>query len=197
MRLARAYAFGVAFSFALLAAASATAGRSSLSRFIADALSSASWVVAGLSALSAARDLERQDQADGFGPLMELRGASRRERALARTLASAGRITLFVCLPALAVLFVGALRTWEAGLLQWLARWLVLIVVYAAGLGVTLSLLARGSALLAAPHARVLLLVFVFAPELLRTVAGWPIPSLPSACGSFLTLAREWGASPS
>lgn len=193
MRMARAYSFGVALSFAVLVALLPTGARSAFNRWLVDALRSASWVVAGLSALSAARDLEQRDDADGFSSLCALRGSGRGERAWAQAIATALRIAVGVCLPALAVLAVSALKSRGPALGQWLLLWTALIVGYAAALGVTLSLLARASARLLADQARFLLLAVVFAPELLRALAGWPLPSLPSAFDSLLELALAWG----
>jgi hypothetical protein len=192
MRLARAYAFGVALSFAALVALMPSATQTTFNRYIVDALRSASWIVAGLSALSAARDLERRDDTDGFAALFALRGAGQRERAWSRVIAGAARIALGVSIPAFAVLAVSALKWRGPALGPWLALWTALIVVYATALGATLSALSRGSAMLFARHARFLLVGVVFVPELLRVLAGWPLPSLPSACSSFLDLAQTW-----
>jgi hypothetical protein len=192
MRLARAYALGVALSFAVLVALLPTTDRATFDRFIVDALRSASWIVAGLSTLSAARDLEQRDDVDGFGSLFSLRGAGRRERAWSRGIAGATRIALGVSVPALTVLAVSGLKSRGPALASWLALWTLLILGYAAALGITLTLLSRGSALLLARYARFLVVCAVFVPELLRALAGWPLPSLPYACGSFLELAQAW-----
>jgi hypothetical protein len=192
MRLARAYALGVALSFALLVALLPATTQATFDRYIVDALRSASWIVAGLSTLSAARDLEQRDEADGFASLFALRGAGRRERAWSRAIAGATRIALGVSVPALAVLMVSALKWRGPALVPWLALWTALIVVYATALGTALAALSRGSALLLARHARFLLVCAVLVPELLRSLAGWPVPSLPSLCSSFLELAQAW-----
>lgn len=193
MRLARAYAFGVALSFAALAALTPYPGRAAFNGWLGDALRSASWVVAGLSALGAARDLAQRDDADGFSTLAALRGADRRALDGARVLAAALRIALGVCVPALAVLTVAGLRSPRAELLPWLAQWGAFIVSYAAGLGVVLALLARLCSGLLAPQARLSLACLVLVPELLRAVGGLPLPSLPAACARLITFAEGFG----
>jgi hypothetical protein len=193
MRLARMYSFGVALSFALLALLTPTTGRSAINGWIVDALRSASWVVAGLSALSAARELEPRDELDGFSALAALRGSAREQRSRARALATALRIALGVCVPGLAVLGVGALRSLGPALLPWLALWLAFIVAYSLVLGATLALLARASARLLAQQARLLLVCVVFVPELVRALGGFWFPSLPAACAWLLGLGEAWG----
>jgi hypothetical protein len=193
MRLARMYSLGVALSFALVTLLTPTSGRGPVNGWIADALRSASWVVAGLSALSAARELEPRDDADGFSALAALRGSAREHRYRARALAIALRIALGVCLPGLVVLGVGALRSLGPALLPWLALWLAFIVAYSLALGVALSLLARACARLLAQQARLLLVCVVFVPELVRAMGGIWFPSLPAACAWLLELGEAWG----
>lgn len=193
MRLARMYAVGVAFSFALLALLVPAASVAAFNEPIADALRSASWVVAGLSALSAARDHEQRDDADGISTLAVLRGSTREQHAVARMVASTLRIALGVCAPGLLVLLVAATRAEGPELARWFTRWAAFILLYSLGLGATLSMLARASERLVAKQAWLVLLGVVFVPELLRTLGGVPLPSLPSACGSLIALAESWG----
>lgn len=191
--MARLYAVGVGCSFATLALFVPTASAASFNGTLADALRSASWVVAGLSALSAARDHEQRDDADGISTLTALRGATREQRTRARTMASALRIALGVCAPGLAVLLIAGLRADGPGIAAWFARWAAFIVLYSLGLGATLSILARASERLAAKQAWLLLLGVVLVPELLRTLGGLSLPSLPAACSSLIELAEAFG----
>lgn len=193
MRLARMYAFGVAFSFAALALLVPAASVAGFNEAIADALRSASWVVAGLSALSATRDHEQLDETDGISTLTTLRGATRAQHAWARTMAASLRIGLGVCVPGLVVLLVAMLRAEGSELTAWSTRWAMFIVLYSLGLGATLSLLARASRRLAAQQAWLILLGVVLVPELLRALAGASVPSLPAACRSLIGLAEAWG----
>jgi len=119
-------------------------------------------------------------------------GAGQRERALSQFIASATRIAAGVSIPAFAVLVVSAFKSSGSGRAAWFTLWVVLITLYASGLGATLAALSRGSAWLLPRHGRFLLFCVVLVPEVLRTLAGWPLPSLPSACGSFFELAKSW-----
>src|SRR5262245_11358154 len=111
MRAARLYAFGLALSFALLIALlPASTTPASIEKLIGRALLSASWLVAGLAALAAARDLERKDREEGILALVAQRGHDLETLELSRTLAAAVLIATRIALPAALLVLVGVLK---------------------------------------------------------------------------------------
>jgi hypothetical protein len=181
MRAARLYAFGLAASFALLIAllpASATA--SSIEKLLGRALISSSWLVAGLAALAAARDLERRDREEGVLALVAQRGHDLGTLELSRALAAAALIAARVALPAALLVVVGLLKLRDASATLWALRWLAFTLVYAPALGLVLGGLARTASRLSPDRGRTVLALLILLPELARSV--WPaLPSVPSA----------------
>ncbi len=194
MRMARAYAIGIAVSMSLVTLFALKAP-SGLDFWLRETLVSASWAVAGLSTWSVAAPLSRRDEQQGVFTLAALRGFTSQQVSWARNAATALRIAAGVAVPALAVAWFGSALTANG------PRWLVLrtlsVLAYSAVLGGGLSLAAFSSAAIAGKGARVLLLSCVLVPELLRLTA-WPaLPTLPAACGwaiSYITEARGFGA---
>jgi hypothetical protein len=180
MRAARAYAVGIALSMVLFVALVPGQNRDLVaSRSIREGLVSASWIVAGLSALAAARDFgaPRRYLHAAF---TFARGVSVQDELRARLLATALRIALGVFFPSLAIVTV----SWLTGAVgfAWGGVWLACGLVYALALGGLLSLLAVGCSRVTLQNARGLLLVVVVVPELLRQAGLRALPTLPAAC---------------
>lgn len=177
MRTARIYALGIGASFALILSLSSMralfAGADAL---LHRALGSASWVVGGLSALSAARDLARRDHDDGVSTLACLRGYDARSLELSRVLAAASRIGIWVGGPCLALLLLPGAHADG----RWRLDWAWFIPCYALALGLALGTLSRVSARLSPRHGRLVLVAFILLPELFHLVLP-AIPSLPRA----------------
>lgn len=193
MRSARAYAIGLGLSFAALVLLTApSAQTSTLDALLTQALKSASWLVGGLSALSAARDLAERDRRDGIAVLAGGRGHDDRALELARALAASLRIAVAVALPVVGLVWLSCASAGRSGPVAWAIAWTCFAALYSASLGLTLGVLARGAALLSHRHGRLVLLGVVVVPELLRQ--SWPaLPTLAAAFGWALERGAELG----
>lgn len=191
MRMARVYALGLLASFALLLVVlPASTGPQVLGSVLARALGTASWIVAGLSALSAARDLRARDEAEGISMLAALRGHDARSLELSRLLATALRIGVGVGLPVLLLTAFGCLKVREPSPASWAPSWIAFVLGYSVVLGSAVALLARAAAWLNPRRGRLLLALVVLLPELARLVAP-TTPSVPRAFAWALTRGRE------
>ena len=179
LRLARLYGIGIGISYAMLTFGLASDLKLTTSLW-ARCLTTASWV-AGLGALSLARDLAARDEAQGVTSLARLRGFGDQTLERARTLA--GAMTLFsaVALPGLLVALATLLRFRTLpGTLSALSLALCTLP-YAALLGGVLALLARLCSKLLPERGRWLLLALVLGPWLLARGTGSALPSIPGA----------------
>jgi len=190
LRLGRLYGFGIGVSYALVA----WLGPASLggaAKLWARCMATASWV-AGVGALSLARDLAARDATQGLTGLARLRGFSETELERARTLAGAERLALSVLVPGLmlAVALLLRFRTLHASLVA--LALMVLSVPYAALVGSTLSLLARACSRWLPGRGRLLLSAVVLGPWLFGVGLQAHLPSIPGAFSWLLQhLARS------
>jgi hypothetical protein len=184
LRLTRVYGVGVGISYALLALGIGSEPQLAAALW-ARCLSTASWV-AGVGALSLARDIATRDEMQGVTSLARLRGFGDRALERARTLAGAIRLSSAIVLPGVLVAFAAMvkLRT-VPGALHGLTLAL-LTLPYAALLGSALALLARLSSRLLPGHGRWLFIGLTLGPWLLALATDTSIPSLPGACGWLL-----------
>ncbi|HKY39401.1 MAG TPA: hypothetical protein VJN18_25860 [Polyangiaceae bacterium] len=179
LRLARLYGIGVGISYALLAFGLASDPKLATSLWTR-CLTTASWV-AGLGALSLARDLVARDEAQGITSLARLRGFG--DQALERARTLSGAVTLFgaVAAPGLLVALAALLRFRTVpGALSALSLALMTLP-YAALLGGVLTVLARLCSRLLPERGRWLLLALVLGPWLLARGTGSALPSIPGA----------------
>lgn len=195
MRSARAYAIGLGLSFAALVLLTApSAQTSTLDALLTQALKSASWLVGGLSALSAARDLAERDRREGISVLAGGLGHDDRTLEVARAVAASLRIAVAIAVPVVGLVWLSCASAGRAGPVAWAVAWTCFALVYSASLGLTLGALARGAALLSHRHGRLVLLGVVFVPELLRQT--WPsLPTVAAAFGWALERGAELGKS--
>jgi hypothetical protein len=176
LRAARLYAFGVFATYALAIAFSKGAGQARVIHgFVAAALVALSWVVGALATLGAAQALAQQTDHLALTALAQQRGYGGAALLRARTLAAAQRIARLVCVPALLLVLVGALR--GAGL-AWAAAVAPAVLVYGGVLGIALAVLAQLAAELAPTEPRALLAALVLGPLLISQVFP-AVPSLP------------------
>jgi hypothetical protein len=192
LRLSRLYGIGVGISYALLVFGLSAELRLATTLW-ARCLTTASWV-AGLGALSLARDLATRDEAQGVTSLARLRGFGDDVLERARTLA--GAVTLFtaVAVPGVLVAVAALLRFRTLpGVLTGLVL-LLLTFAYAALLGGVLAVLARLCSKLMPQRGRLLLLAIVLGPWLLGIGTGSSVPSVPGAFAWLL--ARLSGSLP-
>lgn len=187
MRLARLYSFGILLSFGLLALLATDI--ESFTRLTITALKSASLVVAGLSAWASAGDLANQDKHNGLATLVGVHGVGAQHLEQARTFGAAFRTITSIALPALGIIALGAIKL---GSIAWAAALGVGALVYAAGLGSLLVLVARLCALLARARGKLLLLLVLLLPELGHALAP-AAPSLSSVCSVALTRLQHLG----
>lgn len=186
LKLTRAYGIGIGVSYAILLWLGREAPSfAAATRLWSHALSIASWV-AGVGALSLARNLARRDAQQGITGLARLRGYSESELERARTVAGALRLAWGALLPGLIVALALALRlrSWSATLGA--VALICFTLVYAALLGATLAPLARACQRWLPERGRTLFLSLVLGPWLLGEGLGAPVPSLPAAFGWLL-----------
>lgn len=184
LRLGRLYGFGIGLSYAVLmflgppSPATAT-------KLWARALITASWV-AGVGALSLATELAARDATQGITGLARLRGFGEAELERARTVAGALRLTTTVATPGLmfALASLISFRTLHGTLVSLALA--LFTLPYAALVGGSLSLLARGCSSWLPGRGRLLLMVLVLGPWLLSSGLQVPLPSLPGAFGWLL-----------
>jgi hypothetical protein len=192
MKTARLYAFGLAVSYGVFALLASGAGARAARELVVRELVAASWVVAGLAALSLSTNLARLDAEQGVDGLLAQRGTSREELGLARWFVGARRIALLVGLSALAVCAAAALRVRSVGDAVSLVAMAIAAVFYAIVLGATVSALARAAATLAPTRGRSLFVALILVPHAARAL--WPeLPSVPAAFASLLRLVSRAG----
>ncbi len=192
MKTARVYAFGLAVSYGVLALFASGAGARAARDLVVRELLAASWVVAGLAALSLATNLSRLDAEQGVEGLLAQRGTSREELGVARWFVGARRIAFLVAASALAVCAAAALRMKSLSDAAALSALAVAAMIYALVLGASVSALARASATLAPSNGRTLLVALVFVPHAARAL--WPdLPSIPAVFSSLLKLVARAG----
>ena len=192
LRVARAYAFGVFLSYALvIVLMRGPDSRATTQGFVRAALEALSWVVGALAAFGTAQALAERERG-GVDVLAAQRGFSRAALLGAYFVAAARRITLLVGVPGWALLIV-ALLSGQA--LAWAALTAFGIAIYALLLGASLAALALVSAELAPRHARPLLAGLVLVPLLLAKL--YPgTPNLPEVFGALLERALKLGVGP-
>lgn len=189
LRLGRVYAFGIGFSYAMLAfAGPATLGGSA--KLWARTLATASWV-AGVGALSLATDLAARDAEQGITTLARLRGFGSASLARARVLAGALRLATTVAVPGLMVSLALLLhhRTLQGALGALVLASFTL--PYAALVGGVLAPLARACHVFLPGRGRWLLAGLVLGPWLLALGTRAPIPSIPAAFAWLLEQAAR------
>jgi len=186
MKAARVLGFSIALAtLVMMLVLSSGSGRDVVDVIVVRSIGLLSWLVGGLAALSAARDLDADDTRDGIFALVAQRGYSRRMLVWARAAATVQVVARLVGTPALVLALVAVLMS-RSGM-QTLARILLCvgIVGYVALLGVVLGLLARWSAAYAPRHGRALLAAVVLGPELVKYVSE-RVPSVPALFGWLL-----------
>ena len=190
VKSARLYAIGIGLTFAILLALAPRASTTWLvDQLLLQALTSASWIVAGLAALASARNLEQKDREEGVESLVEQRGHTAKALELSRVLAAAVLIAARVGLPLLFLIAVGWMRLGDWSLAGWFFGWSGFVVIYAAALGLVLGVLARVAARISPERGRVVLVLLIALPELGRVL--FPnVPSVPSAFGWALERVR-------
>lgn len=190
LRLGRLYGFGIGLTYAVLMFLGPPSPVTA-TKLWARALATASWV-AGVGALSLATELAARDATQGITGLARLRGFAEAELERARTVAGALRLTTTVATPGLMFALASLLCFRNLhGTLVSLALALF-TVPYAALLGGSLALLARGCSSWLPGRGRLLLMVLVLGPWLLSSGLQVPLPSLPGAFGWLLDhLARS------
>jgi hypothetical protein len=189
IRLTRLYAFGIGISYsALVFTGPLSAGIAP--RLWMKALATASWV-AGIGALSLARELAERDASQGVSALARLRGFGARELERARVAAGAIKLASTVAIPGTLVALTALLR-WRslAGAGTALAL-LLFTALYAALFGSTLAVLARACSKALPGRGRLLLLVVVLGPWLLASGIGVHLPSIPGGFAWLLTRLSE------
>lgn len=179
LRLTRVYGIGVGISYAVVTFGMGPEPRVAGGLW-ARCLTTAS-LVAGIGALSLARDIKARDTTQGLVGLARLRGFGEGALERARTMAGALRLTTAVAVPGLLVALAAVLKLRSLpGALQGLT--LVLFTLpYAALVGGSLAVLARLSSRLLPDHGRLLFLAIVLGPWLLAMGTGATLPNLPGA----------------
>jgi hypothetical protein len=184
LRLGRLYGIGIGISYAILEWTSAASFGAS-AKLWARAMATATWV-AGVGALSLARDLPERDAAQGLTSLARLRGFGEAEVERARSVAGALRLSKTVATPGLILALATLLRfATLPGALVALSLSL-LTLPYAALVGGILAPLARSCSRWLPGRGRLLLLAIVLGPWLLATGLGVFVPSIPAAFGWLL-----------
>jgi hypothetical protein len=177
--MGRAYGIGIGVSYgvlALIGSPSATTG----SKLWEHAVATASWV-AGIGALSLARDLSERDAVQGVSSIARLRGFSEHELERARTFAGAERLASTVLAPGLIVALALLVKYQTLrGALTALAL-AVLTLPYAALVGGVLAPLARACSHWLPQRGRWLFSALTLGPWLLGLGLQQALPSLPLA----------------
>jgi hypothetical protein len=191
MRAARLYGIGIAVSYAIvLWMLPAPLDAGTVANVLRNALSSASWAVAGFSALSLARDLTEREQSDGIAALIRLHGYDTRELQVSIVAAGALAIWIWVLLPFAALVAVSAPMLDGVSKVSWTMAWLSFAVLYSAALALGASMLSRGCAELYPRHGRLVLVALVLMPHVLRL----SLPGFPSLPASFAWLIEQGAA---
>jgi hypothetical protein len=187
IRAARLYGIGIGLSYTLtILLLPDRAPVATVNAVVKNALVSASWAVAGLVMVSAARNLQRNDRNDGISALIGARGYHERDLGLARLIAAASVITVWIFVP-VALLSVLAGTALSTGALRFSLGWVGFALVYAALLGASVSALARCSARFFPEHGPSVLIAAVLVPHLLRL----SFPDLPSFPAAFAWLLER------
>ena len=186
-RAARAYGVGISVSYALMILLlPSTTEASTFAALVKNALSSASWAVAGFVSLSAARDLSQRDRVDGVSALAESRGYGNHALEWSRFGAAAFVIAVWLFLPLAALSLLAGLRL-AGPSTAWTLAWLGFLALYVPLLALTLSALARVAARFYPSYGRSALATFVLLPHLVR----WAFPEVPSVPAAFAWLLER------
>jgi hypothetical protein len=189
IRLTRLYAIGIGISYSVLVL-TAPLDPGVVPRLWLKCLALASWV-AGVGALSLARDLSERDASQGLAGLARLRGFGARTLERARVAAGAIKLSTTVAIPGMLVSLTALLRFRStAGAFTSLGLGLF-TVAYALLVGTTLAVLARACSRALPGRGRLLLLAVVLGPWLLAAGTSLPLPSLPGAFGWLLSRLSE------
>lgn len=179
LRLGRLYGFGIGISYGIVALVGPASTATSV-RLWVRALATASWV-AGIGALSLARDLVARDAAHGLSGLARLRGHGEAELERARTFAGALRLSTTVAVPGILLSLSSLLRLHTLRGAAVALALAALTLPYAALVGGSLAPLARACSRWLPGRGRLLLLSLVLGPWLLGSGLKLPVPSLPAA----------------
>jgi hypothetical protein len=179
LRLGRLYGFGIGISYAAVAFFAPPSPGGAAALWVR-CVTTASWV-AGVGALSLARDLPARDSAQGLTSLSRLRGFGEAQLERARTVAGAIRLSSTVLVPGwiLALGLLLRLRTLNGALLALALA--ALTVPYAMLVGGSLAPLARACSRWLPGRGRMLLLALTLGPWLLGSGLQLHVPSLPGA----------------
>lgn len=191
LRLGRMYGIGIGISYAAVAVFAPPSAAGAAKLWVR-CVATASWV-AGVGALSLARDLAARDATSGLSSLSRLRGFGEAELERARTVAGALRLGSTVLVPGL-IVSLGLLVSFHTfpGALMALSL-SVLTLPYAALVGGTLAPLARACSRWLPGRGRLLLLAVTLGPWLLGSGLHAQVPSLPAAFGWLLEhIARSF-----
>lgn len=186
-RAGLALALALAGAGALATAALRLGGGEDLGASVAGWIAEGSLWLAGLPvALSAAGDGLRRDAEEGIVTLTAARGLGLRSLELARTLAAIRLVSVRVALAPIVASLTWLLSTFA---LAGAARALAASLLFAVAAGVTFGGLGAACARLGRPRGRTLLLVALFVPWLLASLAGRASFSLPGALSALASLA--------
>jgi len=191
IRLTRLYAIGIGVSYSVLVF-TAPLDRGLAPRLWLKCLTIGSWV-AGIGALSLARDLVARDTSQGLTGLARLRGFGARELERARVYAGAIKLGSTVAVPGAMVALMALLRFRTAAGAATALGLLLFTLAYAALFGSTLSVLARACSRALPGRGRLLLLAVVLGPWLLASGIDVHLPSIP---GAFSWLLKRLAESP-
>jgi len=188
--MGRAYGIGIGASYGALALVGSPSAFTA-SKLWEHAVATASWV-AGIGALSLARDLSERDAVQGVSSIARLRGFSESELERARTLSGAERLASTVLVPGLVVALALLVKDQTLrGALTALTL-AVLTLPYAAVVGGVLAPLARACSHWLPGRGRWLFSALTLGPWLLGLALPAALPSIPLAFSWLLdTLARS------
>lgn len=191
MRAARMYGIGIAVSYAfVLWMLPSPLDTETLAAVLRNALTSASYAVAGFSALSLARDLVARERAEGITALLGMHGYDERELRISLVFAGAFAIWLWIFLPFAVLVALSASALDDSSKAFWTFGWWSFAAVYAALLALTASALSRVCAELYPRHGKLTLLALVLVPHALRlSMPGFP--SLPASFGWLIERGSE------
>lgn len=182
--MTRLYAFGIGASYSLLMFTLPLSDGLAPGLW-AKCLTTASWV-AGVAALSLARDLADRDTAQGLTGIARLRGFSARELERARLAAGAIKLSSTITIPGVMLAVAALLRFRTLASASVALALLLFTVGYAALFGGAVSALARACSRALPGRGRTLLLAVVLGPWLLAAGIDAHLPSVPAAFGWLL-----------